>query len=118
MILNFIELLTILKLFAIRNSSDGNNIKPQEIKELAKYKKLVFYTRLSEVELLILTSALRCTKINTPCRPWLLAQKGCAPLYFAVKFPNKLFYCLVMPAQPIYANDLALNCNLSLPFVA
>jgi len=29
---NFIELLTILQLIAIRNSSDGNNIKPQVIK--------------------------------------------------------------------------------------
>jgi len=35
--LNFIELLTILQLITIRNSSDGNNIKPQAIKGLAKF---------------------------------------------------------------------------------
>jgi len=34
--LNFIELLTILQLITIRNSSDGNNIKLQETKELVK----------------------------------------------------------------------------------
>jgi len=34
--LNFIELLTILQLITIRNSSDGNNIKPQAIKMLFK----------------------------------------------------------------------------------
>jgi len=31
--LNFIELLTILQLITIRNSSDSNNIKPQAIKK-------------------------------------------------------------------------------------
>jgi len=35
--LNFIELLTILQLVRIRNSSDGNNIKPQAIKRLVKF---------------------------------------------------------------------------------
>jgi len=30
--LNFVELFTILKLITIRNSSDGNNIKPETIK--------------------------------------------------------------------------------------
>jgi len=30
--LNFIELLIILQLITIRNSSDGNNIKPKTIK--------------------------------------------------------------------------------------
>jgi len=30
--LSFIELLTILQLIAIRNNSDGNNIKPQATK--------------------------------------------------------------------------------------
>jgi len=35
--LNFIELLTILQLIKIRNSSDGNNIKPQAIKRLFKF---------------------------------------------------------------------------------
>ena len=38
--LNFIELLTILQLITIRNSSDGNNIKPQAIKGLAKFLKV------------------------------------------------------------------------------
>ena len=31
--LNFVELLTILQLIAIRNSSDGNNIKPQALEK-------------------------------------------------------------------------------------
>ena len=35
-LLNPIELLTILQLITIRNSSDGNNIKPQAIKLLVK----------------------------------------------------------------------------------
>jgi len=40
-----IELFTILQLnLTIRNSSDGNNISPQAINELVKYKK-GFYTR-------------------------------------------------------------------------
>jgi len=34
--LNFIELLTILQLIAIRNCCDGNNIKPQAIRGLVK----------------------------------------------------------------------------------
>ena len=34
--LNFIELLAILQLITIRNSSDGNNIKPWAIKSLVK----------------------------------------------------------------------------------
>ena len=37
--LNLIELLKILKLVPIRNSSDGNNIKPQAIKRLLKFKR-------------------------------------------------------------------------------
>jgi len=32
--LNFIELLTVLRLITIRNSSDSNNIKTQAIKRL------------------------------------------------------------------------------------
>jgi len=36
MYLNFIELLTVLKLITIQNSSDGNNIKPQATKRLVK----------------------------------------------------------------------------------
>jgi len=35
--LNFIELLTILPHITIGNSSDGNNIKQQAIKRLAKF---------------------------------------------------------------------------------
>jgi len=34
--LNFIELSTILQLITIRNSSDGNNIKPRAIKNLVQ----------------------------------------------------------------------------------
>jgi len=34
--LNFIELLTILQLITIQNSSDGNNIKPQATKSPVK----------------------------------------------------------------------------------
>src|SRR6218665_711052 len=73
--LNFIELLTILQLITIRNSSDGNNIKPQAIKRLVKQNKLGFYTRLSKVQLLILSLALERTK-NITLRPF--AKKGCA----------------------------------------
>ena len=38
--LNLIELLTILQLIIIQNSSDGNNIKPQAIKRLVKFRFL------------------------------------------------------------------------------
>ena len=34
--LNFTELLTILQLITIRNSSDSNNIKPQAIKAIKR----------------------------------------------------------------------------------
>ena len=34
--LNLIELLTILQLITIQNTSDGNNIKPQAMKRLVK----------------------------------------------------------------------------------
>src|SRR6218665_135862 len=44
--LNFIELSTILQLITILDSSDGNNIKPQAIQTLFKYKKVGFYTTL------------------------------------------------------------------------
>jgi len=40
--LNFIDLLTILQLITIRNSSDSNNIKPQAIKGLVKQNKFGF----------------------------------------------------------------------------
>jgi len=40
--LNLIELLTILQLITIRNSSDSNNIKPQAIKGLVKQNKFGF----------------------------------------------------------------------------
>jgi len=44
--LNLIEMSTILQLITIRNSSDGNNIKPQAIKRLVKYlKNSTFYTQ-------------------------------------------------------------------------
>ena len=72
----FIELLTILQLITIRNSSDDNNIKPQAIKRLA-VKTNRFITWLSKVQLIILSSAREYTKNHT-LRP--LAQKGCAPL--------------------------------------
>jgi len=79
--LKLIELLTILQPITIWNGSDGNNIKPQAIKRLVRYKKSVFNTRLSKVQLVILTTALECTKNNT-LRP--LAQRGCAPLVYNV----------------------------------
>jgi len=40
--LNFIELLTILQLITIQNSSDGKNIKLQAIKMLTKSLKVGF----------------------------------------------------------------------------
>ena len=40
--LNFIELLTVLQLITIRNSSDSNNIKPQAIKKASKIKQIRF----------------------------------------------------------------------------
>ena len=67
--LNFIELLTILQLITIWNSSDSNNIKPQAIKGLVKQTNLVFYTRLLKIQLITLYSALECTKIVC-CGPW------------------------------------------------
>jgi len=41
--LNLIELLTIFQLITIRNSSDGNNIKPQAIKRLVEQKQFRFF---------------------------------------------------------------------------
>jgi len=38
--LNFIELLAILQVITIRNSSGGNNIKPQAIKGLVKFNEI------------------------------------------------------------------------------
>jgi len=38
--LNFIKLLTFFQLITIRNSSDGNNIKPQAMKTLVKFNKI------------------------------------------------------------------------------
>jgi len=38
--LNFIELLTIVQLITIRNSSDGHNIKPKTMTRLVKFKKI------------------------------------------------------------------------------
>src|SRR6218665_1046697 len=72
--LNLIELLTILQLNTIRNSSDDNNIKPQAMKRLVKFLKFGYFTRLLKVKPIVLSSALECTKTNT-LRP--LAQKGC-----------------------------------------
>ena len=76
--LNFIEMLTIFQLITNRNSSDGNNIKPQAIKRQVKHKKIDFYTRLSKVQLILgyclrLSSAL---KIYAAA----LGRKGFAPL--------------------------------------
>ena len=79
--LNFIELLTILQLITIRNSSDRNNIKPQAMKRLVKLNKFGFYNRLLKVQLIIFSAALECTK-NSTLRP--LAQKGCAPLRYSM----------------------------------
>jgi len=42
--LNFIDLLTILQLIAIPNSSGSNNIKPQAIKGLVRQNKIGFFT--------------------------------------------------------------------------
>ena len=41
--LNFIELLAIVQLNTIQNSSDGNNIKPQAVRMLVKFS---FYSTL------------------------------------------------------------------------
>jgi len=38
--LNFIELLKLLQLITIQNSSDGDNIKPQAIKGLVKFNPI------------------------------------------------------------------------------
>jgi len=40
--LNFIKLLTFLQFITMRNSSDGNNIKPQAIKRLVKFNQIRF----------------------------------------------------------------------------
>src|SRR6218665_2737866 len=58
--LNFIELLANFQLITIENSSDGNNIKPKAIKRLEKFS--IFYMRLSKRQLIILSSALECTR--------------------------------------------------------
>ena len=66
-----IELFTILQLnLTIRNSSEGNNISPQAINELVKYKK-GFYTRPQKVQLIIqyLPPPPRALKIIY-CGPW------------------------------------------------
>jgi len=42
---NFIELLTIFQLITIRNSSEGNNIKPQATKRPFKLKKIILVSR-------------------------------------------------------------------------
>src|SRR6218665_3660696 len=78
--LNFLELLAILQLITIQNSSDSNNIKPQAIKRLVKLNKFGFYNRLLKVQLIIFSAALECTKKST-LQP--LAQKGCAPLGYS-----------------------------------
>ena len=41
--LNFIKLLTFLQLITIRNSSDGNNTKPQAMKRLVKFQTIRFF---------------------------------------------------------------------------
>jgi len=69
-----LNLLAILQLITIQNSSDGNN-KPQAIKRLVKF--VFFYTQLSKYQLIILCLALECSKNNTLLP---LAQKGYAPL--------------------------------------
>ena len=56
--LNFIELLTILQLITIRNSSDSNNITPQAIKRLVKLNKFSF-----------LQSTPECSAYNFFCGP-------------------------------------------------
>ena len=73
--LNFIELLTILQLITIRNSSDSNNIKPQAIKRLVKLNRFgFFYNRLLNVQLIIFSAALECTHnsstVGLRCGPW------------------------------------------------
>ena len=77
--LNLIELLAILQLITIRNGSDGKNIKLQAIKGLVKFLKIFFYTRLSKLQLIILSSVLEYAE-NSTVHP--LAQRGCAPLTY------------------------------------
>src|SRR6218665_3365338 len=60
--LNFIELLTILRLITIRNSSDGKHIKLQATKRLVQFFKSFFYSRPTKLQLIILLSALECTE--------------------------------------------------------
>ena len=62
--LNFIELLTILQLITIWNSSEGKSIKPQAINRQLNLKKSAFYDQLSKVQLIILCSAHECTQNN------------------------------------------------------
>src|SRR6218665_3271669 len=73
--LNFIELLTILQLTTIRNSSGGNNNYQTTSNIKASYIKtnLVIYTRLSKVSQFCLRPS--STK-NNALRP--LGQTGCA----------------------------------------
>jgi len=76
-----------LQLITIRNSYDGNNIKPETIKRVVNFFKSLFYTLLSKVQLIILSSALECTKNNTL---WPLAQKGCVHLPYKNDTGNHL----------------------------
>src|SRR6218665_422150 len=85
--LNFIELLAILQLIAIQNSSNGNNTKPQAIKGLVKF---VFCTRLTKRQLILfcLWSSSALKRIH--CGPWpkkvvhlwyTVSQNLAAPVY-------------------------------------
>src|SRR6218665_1555689 len=75
--LNFIELLAILQLITIQNSSDGNNIKPQAIRRLVKFSFLYATLETSANNFVFGTK-------NNTLRP--LALKGCEPLDYRVNF--------------------------------
>src|SRR6218665_1714276 len=93
--LNFIELLTILQLITIRNSSDGNNIKPQAIKTLVKFLNIQFFIFDSRKfnSYIIFFLALERTK-NNILQP--LAQKGCVPLVYMCAFRTILQFPTVL----------------------
>ena len=114
--LNFIDLLTILQLIAIRNSSDSNNIKPQAIKGLVKQNRFGFlYSTPENSAYTNYSSALECTK-NSTLRP--LAQKDCA-LYIITRFIPSIVW-LTTPSKSSYrlSNNLTYKTiHLFMPFL-
>jgi len=74
--LNFVELLAILQLITIQNSSDGYTIKPQAIKSLVKKtNRFLQMTLKNSARNFVFSPQVHK---NYTLRP--LAQKGCAPL--------------------------------------